>query len=149
TPPRQLNPQVPAVVENALLKALSKQRAERYPSVAAFIAALNNQAPASTVLGEQRDKEQLGEDTTKRAERYPSVATFMAALNDQAPTVTALGEQRDKDQLGRDTTLGRNVDRRENWRKRLSTFPARNSNMRVAMIVLLVVLILLLLGGGL
>jgi serine/threonine protein kinase len=42
TPPRQLNPQIPASVEHALLKALSKERTERYPSVSAFVTALHN-----------------------------------------------------------------------------------------------------------
>jgi serine/threonine protein kinase len=41
TLPRQLNPQIPEVIEHALLKALSKQRTERYPSVSAFVTALN------------------------------------------------------------------------------------------------------------
>ena len=44
TPPRQHNPQIPRSVEYALLKALSKQRTERYPSVSAFVTVLNNQA---------------------------------------------------------------------------------------------------------
>src|SRR5262249_22278205 len=40
-PPRRLNPQIPPNVEHALLRALSKQRTERYPSISAFVAALN------------------------------------------------------------------------------------------------------------
>ena len=44
TPPRQLNPQIPMSVEYALLKALSKQRTERYPSVSTFVVALDDQA---------------------------------------------------------------------------------------------------------
>jgi serine/threonine protein kinase len=42
TSPRQHNPDIPVSVEYALLKALSKQRTERYPSVSAFVTALNN-----------------------------------------------------------------------------------------------------------
>ena len=39
TPPRQLNLQIPASVEHILLRALSKERTKRYPSVSAFVAA--------------------------------------------------------------------------------------------------------------
>ncbi len=42
TPPRQLNPAIPVHIENALLKALSKKREERYPDIPAFLAALLN-----------------------------------------------------------------------------------------------------------
>lgn len=40
TPPRQLNPALPAYVEAALLKALAKERNARHTNVAAFLAAL-------------------------------------------------------------------------------------------------------------
>nr|HET6905170.1 protein kinase [Ktedonobacteraceae bacterium] len=39
-PPRQLNPALPIHMEQAIMKALSKERHDRYPSVTAFIAAL-------------------------------------------------------------------------------------------------------------
>ncbi len=56
TPPRQLNPQIPKPVEYALLKALSKQRTERYPSISAFVTVLNSQAKlASTGDGHEAD----------------------------------------------------------------------------------------------
>lgn len=41
SPPTLLNPQIPAHVEQAILKALAKDRAERHSSVAAFLEALN------------------------------------------------------------------------------------------------------------
>ncbi len=45
TPPRQHNPQIPACVERALLKALAKKRTERYPNVSAFVTALTAHNP--------------------------------------------------------------------------------------------------------
>jgi serine/threonine protein kinase len=39
-PPRQHNPTIPEHVERALLKALAKERSERYPDMASFLAAL-------------------------------------------------------------------------------------------------------------
>jgi len=44
-PPRQLNPQLPLSIEQAILKAMAKERKDRYPDVASFIAALQ---PPST-----------------------------------------------------------------------------------------------------
>src|SRR5205085_3687782 len=38
--PTQLNPQLPAHIEQAILKAMAKQRADRYPNISAFIAAI-------------------------------------------------------------------------------------------------------------
>jgi serine/threonine protein kinase len=53
-PPRQLNPQIPASVERALLRALAKERTERYPSISTFLTALNGLDGAATLLQEQR-----------------------------------------------------------------------------------------------
>jgi serine/threonine protein kinase len=39
-PPRQLNPDLPQQIENAILKALNKRRIDRYPDIQAFIQAL-------------------------------------------------------------------------------------------------------------
>ncbi|HZU67147.1 MAG TPA: protein kinase [Ktedonobacteraceae bacterium] len=39
-PPKQYNPAIPAYIEQAILKAMAKERMERFPNVAAFIAAL-------------------------------------------------------------------------------------------------------------
>jgi serine/threonine protein phosphatase PrpC/tRNA A-37 threonylcarbamoyl transferase component Bud32/regulator of sirC expression with transglutaminase-like and TPR domain len=39
--PRQLNPQLPLHIERAILKAMTKERADRYVDVAAFISALH------------------------------------------------------------------------------------------------------------
>src|SRR5712692_9197669 len=45
-PPRALNPQVPTHIEQAILKAMAKERTERYADVAAFLAAFS--VPAKT-----------------------------------------------------------------------------------------------------
>jgi hypothetical protein len=45
-PPRQLNPALPQPIDQAILKALAKDREDRYPDVAAFLAALHRGAPA-------------------------------------------------------------------------------------------------------
>ena len=49
-PPSHFNPQIPPYVEQAVLKALAKQRADRYPDIQAFITALQG-APASIAPG--------------------------------------------------------------------------------------------------
>ena len=41
TPPRQFNPAIPPAVEQAILRTLAKNRMERFPDVAAFLAALS------------------------------------------------------------------------------------------------------------
>ncbi|MGH2509543.1 MAG: protein kinase domain-containing protein, partial [Ktedonobacteraceae bacterium] len=50
TPPTHYNPQLPNYIEQALLQALAKQRAERHASVAAFITALNTAVAPKVVL---------------------------------------------------------------------------------------------------
>lgn len=45
-PPRQLNSALPQPIDQAILKALAKDREDRYPDVAAFLAALHRRAPA-------------------------------------------------------------------------------------------------------
>ncbi len=44
-PPRQLNPALPQHIDQAILKALAKDREDRYPDVAAFLAALHRASP--------------------------------------------------------------------------------------------------------
>jgi phosphate binding protein len=95
TPPRQHNPQITAAVENVLLKALSKQRAERYPSVSAFTAALNNQNPESAVLSEQREKDRLREDiplarNVDKQEKRGELPRASAARKRRIPIVVSL-----------------------------------------------------------
>ena len=46
TPPHLLNPVVPIHIEQAILKALSKKREDRYPDVGAFLGALRHAAGA-------------------------------------------------------------------------------------------------------
>jgi len=48
--PKALNPKIPPLVQDSLLKALSKNPAERYPACAAFAAALSSQIEAAGVM---------------------------------------------------------------------------------------------------
>ena len=49
--PRLINPSIPSTVENALLRALEKERADRYPDIATFLTALQSvPPPVSSVL---------------------------------------------------------------------------------------------------
>jgi serine/threonine-protein kinase len=63
--PKALNPQIPPLVQQSLLKALSKNPAERYPACAAFAAALTSQieAAASLELGTARPASSGAEET--------------------------------------------------------------------------------------
>lgn len=45
--PTQLNPELPAHIEQAILKAMAKKPEERYPDIAAFITALQPHTPAN------------------------------------------------------------------------------------------------------
>ena len=56
TPPRQINAQIPVHVEQAILKALAKQRNDRHKDVAAFLTAL--QTPPQSPQSPQRTKEE-------------------------------------------------------------------------------------------
>jgi len=47
-PPRQLNPSLPIHIEQAILKAMAKERIQRHADVAAFIAAFGT--PSSVTL---------------------------------------------------------------------------------------------------
>ncbi|MDQ6661326.1 MAG: serine/threonine protein kinase, partial [Chloroflexota bacterium] len=50
TPPTQLNPYLPVATEQVILKAMAKQRADRYRDIADFITALVKSATASPYL---------------------------------------------------------------------------------------------------
>lgn len=50
TSPRQLNPQLPEYTERAILKALAKERSERYPDITTFTTALQTSTPAPAPL---------------------------------------------------------------------------------------------------
>jgi len=51
--PRQYNPQLPTHIEQAILKALAKQRTDRYPNVSSFITALST--PTSGLSREAKE----------------------------------------------------------------------------------------------
>jgi serine/threonine protein kinase len=62
-PPTQLNPNLPEYMEQAILKAMAKQREDRYRDVSAFIAALQ-QAPEPTVISGKSREDWLKEGNT-------------------------------------------------------------------------------------
>jgi serine/threonine-protein kinase len=88
--PKALNPKIPPLVQQALLKALSKNPADRYPACAAFAAALTSQIEAAgsmdlgTASGRPRgDSEETildmgettsGEDDTDPGKTRPAMA---------------------------------------------------------------------------
>ncbi len=64
-PPRQLNPAIPTYVEQAILRAMAKERTQRFPDVSAFVAALSPQGvypttTARTVLRSPAGQTVLG-----------------------------------------------------------------------------------------
>lgn len=65
-PPRQLNPALPVYMEQTIMKALSKERHDRYSSVTAFITALQSPSipppppPPPIYQGGQRGYQQVG-----------------------------------------------------------------------------------------
>jgi serine/threonine protein kinase len=55
-PPTQLNPNLPGYIEQAVLKAMAKQREDRYSDISAFIAALQR-PPEPTVISSGKSRE--------------------------------------------------------------------------------------------
>ena len=88
TPPRQFNPQIPESVEHAVLRALSKDRTERYPSVSGFVAALknvdNNKDRGMLPLA-QRQLTSPTLPSTQPAARNPSVLASPISYNTTMP----------------------------------------------------------------
>jgi len=56
--PRELNPQLPIHIELAILKAIAKQRADRYKDISTFIIALHKPTSAQKHPTSQKSKEQ-------------------------------------------------------------------------------------------
>jgi serine/threonine protein kinase len=54
--PRQINPNLPEHVESAILKAMAKQRIDRYADISAFVAALSISATSQAVLLSAKQK---------------------------------------------------------------------------------------------
>src|SRR5205823_5793034 len=63
TPPRQLNPQLPIPIEQAILKAMAKDRAARYADVAMFVAAIGGSA-SDPNTGQKTKEQWLNEGST-------------------------------------------------------------------------------------
>src|SRR6266496_2510009 len=71
-PPTQLNPAIPAHIERALLRALEKQREDRYPDIASFLAGLLD-LPAPQPDGSLTGGLALNENSLPLSELTPNV----------------------------------------------------------------------------
>ena len=91
-PPRQHNSLISEAIERAILKALSKQRTDRYANVSAFTAALKSQSPRasahsqghtsnmSTVIGQP--------DSTPKGDPLPATPVPQDAILTQSQPIT-------------------------------------------------------------
>ncbi len=82
--PRQFNPALPVQMEQAILKAMAKQRTDRYADVSSFIAALHTPpARISTQSGSPKTKEQQLDEALAHheAKRYrEALAAYEQAI---------------------------------------------------------------------
>ncbi len=62
-PPRQINPEIPVEVERAILKAMAKERTQRFPDVGAFVEALAPDKTFATVATQSVLKTATGKTT--------------------------------------------------------------------------------------
>lgn len=96
--PRQVNPAVPEAVEAVLVKALAKERDDRYAQVddmvVAFIQALRSSLPASETILAQAPESEITE--VEFAKTVPEIDNLvgMEVPNDQAKTVIGTPEQK-------------------------------------------------------
>jgi serine/threonine protein kinase len=67
-PPRQLNPSIPVHVEQAILKAMAKDRTQRFANVAAFIEALSTQKTLPAVPAHKVLKSPAGQTVLDKGE---------------------------------------------------------------------------------
>ncbi len=98
-PPRQHNPTIPEYMEKALLKALAKERTERYPDMTSFLAALldlptpaqytgtaslssaENSVPLSAFTPNVNVKNRTKEEWLDEGNRLYNIGQFQDALN--------------------------------------------------------------------
>jgi len=101
TAPTQHNPEIPAHIEQAILKAMTKERTERYEDVAAFIAALQkssqqwlNEGNALYNLHQYEEAltayEQARHLDSKNVAIYRSIATLLLDINRYENALTVL-----------------------------------------------------------
>jgi serine/threonine protein kinase len=100
-PPTRLNPQIPPQIEQAVLKAMAKERVDRFADIAAFIAAL----PAAPIY-------QVQSFTMSSAENAPALHSPMAPDFGQAqlmPMPASDPLQEDEDTAKRIPLMGTNA----------------------------------------
>lgn len=72
--PRTLNPNIPVAIEDAILKALSKEREDRYPDISDFLAALQSAAGiAADALPEKQPPHYAPVEQVQSEDRAPSI----------------------------------------------------------------------------
>ncbi|GCE20613.1 hypothetical protein KDK_44130 [Dictyobacter kobayashii] len=70
--PHDLNPAIPAAIEEALLKALAKERDDRYESVADFIQALLDATPSEAPAKKSNPPTQAKKNTSRSGQPKPT-----------------------------------------------------------------------------
>ncbi len=87
-PPRSIRPELPEAVERVILKALEKEPDKRYPSAAAFGAALSGSLGAATQISEQPDPGTVSlvreYQASVIAPPAPAAASLMTVLGSEA-----------------------------------------------------------------
>jgi len=85
TPPTQFNPYLPITVEQVILKAMAKQRTDRYPDISSFISALLQSTDSQPYILASSDKE--------IPDLFPSLA--MATSSGEPQSNISIGSNRD------------------------------------------------------
>ena len=79
-PPSHFNPRIPPHIERAILKALAKQREDRYPDITSFIQALSEQ-PAEPIQKTKEDWLEEGYVLFNKRQYEDALAAFDQACN--------------------------------------------------------------------
>ncbi len=88
-PPSKLNPQLPPFVEDAILRAMAKQRTERFPDIRAFITELHlpsNSQGHLPVVSAPHPAVQVPEMPTAQAIKHLSQTPTVASSNPNRPS---------------------------------------------------------------
>ena len=151
-PPRQLNPQIPVSVEHALLKALSKERTERYPSVSAFVAALNtpayNDDSATLLIAQEPYSSPFAAPGASNSIRLPSSSTSSSVpARTLYPPVSDMTVPGVYGPIPGGTYPSTSAYPRD-WSPSLNRMPPAKRNSQAPLVILGILAILLVLGGS-
>ncbi len=97
TPPTQLNPYLPVTVEQVILKAMAKQRTDRYPDISSFVSALLQATDSQLHVLASSEIEMptlftSSTNSTSASELNPKTPTFSnrGSLNITEPGITEI-----------------------------------------------------------